>query len=298
MNKNLVIFVLVVLTVVGSIWGSVANKKKISLERELNKTVAELKQLNRQSTQEREQVLGKTAGIQEALNSKEDQLIKARKELVDLRKASQSLEAKLSGCNASVQKTAQEKAGCLKELQSAKRTIARLNAALEEQKKQLQNTGRKLSESKAVKQELHAGMKEGSKALVSLRQQLESANRTIGKLRQELDSENQTIGKLRQQLEPSNQTIGKLRQELDSANAQIVGLEKIVDEKSTAHDEAARKMDRMKINMDVLLSKIAEQRNILQKLQEENSDLAKELASRNETMTDPQEEVNQTPVRQ
>jgi len=298
MNKNLVIFVLVVLTVVGSIWGSVANKKKISLERELNKTVAELKQLNRQSTQEREQVLGKTAGIQEALNSKEDQLIKARKELVDLRKASQSLEAKLSGCNASVQKTAQEKAGCLKELQSAKRTIARLNAALEEQKKQLQNTGRKLSESKVVKQELHAGMKEGSKALVSLRQQLESANRTIGKLRQELDSENQTIGKLRQQLEPSNQTIGKLRQELDSANAQIVGLEKIVDEKSTAHDEAARKMDRMKINMDVLLSKIAEQRNILQKLQEENSDLAKELASRNETMTDPQEEVNQTPVRQ
>jgi len=34
MNKNRVIFALVVLTILGSIWGSVANKKKASLERQ------------------------------------------------------------------------------------------------------------------------------------------------------------------------------------------------------------------------------------------------------------------------
>ena len=55
-------------------------------------------------------MLSKTAGLQEALVEKEEQLGKARKELVSLRKEGQALESQLSACNATIQKISQEKA--------------------------------------------------------------------------------------------------------------------------------------------------------------------------------------------
>ena len=63
-------------------------------------------------------------------------------------------------------------------------------------------------------------------------------------------------------------------------------------------DETAAEMDRLKINMDVLLAKISEQKDSLQEMQEENRDLAKELAAKNEEIADLQEEVMQSPVQQ
>ena len=57
-------------------------------------------------------------------------------------------------------------------------------------------------------------------------------------------------------------------------------------------------MDRLEINMDVLLSKIADQRDQLQELQEEKRELVKELAAKNEIIADLQEEVIRQPVQE
>ena len=79
MNKNLVIFILVVLIFVGGIWGSVADRKKMALKKQLSETVEQMEKLTKQNTMQREQVLGKTAGLQGTLAEKEEQVAKARK---------------------------------------------------------------------------------------------------------------------------------------------------------------------------------------------------------------------------
>ncbi|HER63605.1 MAG TPA: hypothetical protein ENO11_06480, partial [Desulfobacteraceae bacterium] len=104
MNKSRAIFILVVLVVVSGIWGSLADRKRIVLEKKLKETVEQMQKLTEQNTRQREQVLGKTAGLQETLAEKEEQLGKARKELVSLRKEIKVLESQISACNATIQK--------------------------------------------------------------------------------------------------------------------------------------------------------------------------------------------------
>ena len=57
MNKNVVIIILVVFTLLGSIWGAVANKKKITLEKKMADSAAEIQKLTNQNSKEREQIL-------------------------------------------------------------------------------------------------------------------------------------------------------------------------------------------------------------------------------------------------
>ena len=44
MNKNVIIFILVVFTLIGSIWGSIASRQKVSMEVQLEKMAAEIAQ--------------------------------------------------------------------------------------------------------------------------------------------------------------------------------------------------------------------------------------------------------------
>ncbi|VAW36437.1 hypothetical protein MNBD_DELTA04-822 [hydrothermal vent metagenome] len=255
MNKNLVIFALVVLTVLGSIWGSIANKKKMSLERQLTETVTKLQKLRQRNSREREQILGKTASLQEVLHDKENQLLNGRKELVALRKANKALESKLSGCDAAVQKLKGENAAQFKDLQSATARIDRLTSTLNKQKKQPASVG---------------------------------LDRTAAGV----------SGDQPEQRRSAQQTIDELRQRLAAANAQIVGLGKIVDEKNSAIKKTAQAMARSKVNMDVLLAKISEQKSSLQQLRAEKQELVKQLAAKDEEVANLREKNIQPPVQQ
>jgi chromosome segregation ATPase len=269
MNKNVVIFILVLFTLLGSIWGSVENRKRISLEQQLQDMSAEIEKIGMQTSKEREQVLGKTAGLQETLADKEEQLKDARKELVALRKSSKAIESQLSGCTASLQEMNEKNESYLQEIQVAKKNIASLQAADDKQ----QQDSKAQPEEKAGKQPGQAGK-----------------GVTAGLDRQDVTS-------LQNQLQTTSFTVEQLREELNACNAQITGLEKLVDEKNAGMDEISQDMDRLKVNMDVLLSKISDQKDSLQELQEENRDLAKELAAKNEEIADLQEEIMQGPVK-
>ncbi len=259
MNKNLVIFALVVLTIMGSIWGSIANKKKTSLERQLTETVTKLQELRQHNSREREQILGKTAGLQEVLNDKENQLLSGRKELVSLRKANKALESKLSGCDATVQKLKRENAAQFKDLQSATARINRLTSVLNKKEKQPPSASREITAAGTV---------------------------------------TAASGGQQEQRRSAQQAIEKLRQQLAAAKAQVMGLEKIVDEKNSAIKETAQAMARSKVNMDVLLAKISEQKDSLQQLRTEKQELAKQLAAKDEELADLRAKNTQTPVQQ
>jgi len=256
MNKNSTIFILVVLIFVAGIWGSLADRKRIVLEKKLNDTAGQLQKLFEQSSKQRDLVLEKTAGLQETLAEKEEQLGKARKELVSLRKESQALESQLSACNATIQKISQEKNALEKELSA-------------------------LQENGAVKA---SGSVQGEKG-------------TDAETGQVVLNENDVLS-LQEKLQTAELTIDQLRQRLDAEKAQMMGLEKLLEEKNSAMEETSQDMDRLKINMDVLLSRIADQRDDLQEIQQENRDLVKELAAKNEEIADLQEEVMRQPVQE
>jgi chromosome segregation ATPase len=269
MNKNRAIFILVVLIFIGGIWGSLADRKKIALEKQLNETVGQMQKLTEQSSRQREQVLGKTAGLQETLAKNEEQLGKARKELVSLRKESQALESKLSGCNVTIQKIRQEKEALVNEMRAAQVTDAEKTPGTTEQKLD----GSSSQGEKGSDEQINQPGVEGKIA----------AN---------------DVPFLQEQILTAELTIDRLQQRLDAEKAQMMGLEKLLEEKNSAMEETSQDMDRLKINMDVLLSKIADQRDDLQEIQEENRDLIKELAAKNEEIADLQEEVMRQPVQE
>ena len=272
MNKNVVIFILVIFTLLGSIWGSVANRKKVVLEDQLSNMNAEIEKLKHQTNKEREQVLGKTAGLQESLVEKDDQLQKARKELVTLRKSAQAVEAQLSECTASLQEVNLKNEKHIKEIQAANNTIASLQADL------AKKGGQTVGVSKPESPENEA---DGQKEQAA-----------------EVGPSDENAADLKERLQSVSLNADQLQEDLNACNAQILGLEKLIDEKNEAMDETTQEMDRLKINMDVLLSKIADQRDSMQELQEDNRELAKELAERNEEIANLQEEVMKSPVPQ
>jgi chromosome segregation ATPase len=327
MNKNYVIFILVLSTLLGSIWGSVAHRQKISLEEDLAGLRAEKEKLNTQASREREQVLGKTAGLQDTLAEKEEQLQKARSELVTLRKSAKAVESQLSECTATLQEMNQKNESYIKEIEAARNAVAALKATIEQQKKRVAESGQ-AKEPRPGSPELtgpeqapavdakdrEASEPEGEPESAA-GQKKQEVNRTAaepekgeqgsgaGAQEPGAETEDKDAGKpaaggnnekvlaLLAQLQMAAGTVDELRDELDACNAQIIGMEKLVDEKNAAMDETSREMDRLQINMDVLLSKIADQRDSLQELQEENRVLAEEMAAKNEEIADLQQKI-------
>lgn len=281
MNKNIVIFILVLLTLLGSIWGSVANRQKISIEQDLKNLKADMEKLTVQTGKEREQVLGKTAGLQDTLAEKEKQLQKARNELVALRKSIKVVESQLSECTATLQDMNLKNENYRKQLQAAKTANSSLQAALARQEDEKKQAGRQTESSGAEvvpeSGEDAAGAETGTEESAPVQEEGQ-----------------EEIFVLQDQLQTTSLTVDQLREELNACNAQIIGLEKLVDEKNAAIEETTQDMDRLKINMDVLLSKIADQRDFLQEVQDTNRALEKELAARNEEIADLQEEIMQS----
>lgn len=238
MNKNTIILILIVSTLIGSIWGAVSNSKKNDMERKLNETVANMKQLAAATAQEQEQVLEKTAALQENLLIKDQQIGKARKELVALRRENQGLEARLSDCNAKVMEATAGKEQCLRDLAAARRLVSAPSGAAGE----------------AVPGENNETADSGIESI--------------------LDQPREAV------------LTGGPQEQLEPANARIAGLEKIIVEKTEAAEEAGKQMERLRINNDVLLTRIAEQREMLRELEEKNHALNLELAARNEELAE------------
>jgi chromosome segregation ATPase len=108
-KKNLIIAVLAGLLVFGSLWGQVGNKNSKALRHELEQVEKQLSAVETTNSQTHDEVLTKTAALQKTLQGKEKQLMRARKELVSLRKANKGLEAQLSERDAIVHKLMAEK---------------------------------------------------------------------------------------------------------------------------------------------------------------------------------------------
>ena len=350
-KKNITIAILAGLVILGSLWGSVGNRNAKLLRQELEEMKAELAAVQVVSSQSHDAVLTKTAELQKVLQTREEQLAKARNELISLRKANKSLEARLSERNAAARKLAaqnkqlaarmksagaaqlaalQKKAGTLQAklitlqngLKAKEQQVAKMQKAaaaqiegLQGENKALKTELKKCSEQMAQKKSAAetAHMTACRKTVTELQQQIKQKDNRISELQATMTKMQAAMEKMEQsaakaqvvqkeQPEPgivvvteNDQQPEQVRntgcEELEKARAQIIGLEKIVEEKNAVVEEISRELDRVKINMDVLLSKISDQQDMLQEVQEENSELVKELAAKNEECADLQEQL-------
>ena len=360
-KKNITIGVLAGLVILGSLWGSVGNRNSRVLRQELEEMKAKLASVQVVSSQSHDAVLTKTAALQNELQQCEIQVEKARNELVTLRKANKSLEARLSERDAAVGKlTAQTKQLTAKNQQFAAQAqgaaskqlaalqkkvgtlqarivtlqnavkgkdqqIAKMQQAMAEQTAELKKENESLKaelkkvSAQAVQKASAAETAQASalqKKITGLQAEIKQKDTQINELRhamKKMQAETATIKQAapakvtpKEQPEPTVVVVREADQpsadtgagcvELEKAKAQIMGLEKIVEEKNTVIEEISRELDRVKINMDVLLAKISDQQDALQEVREENSELVKELAAKNEECADLQDQLQKAPL--
>lgn len=265
MSKNNVIFILVVLLIISGIWGSLADRKRIALKEQLNDATEQMQKASEQSDKQRDQVLRKTADLQQTLADKEEQLAKARKELVSLRKDIKTIEAQLSGCSATVDK------------------LSRRREELAQKVRVLQGNDRDVTVN--GEKGAAAGGPEGISN--------NSADAVQANDRGQVDE-----AVLREKLATTTQSNARLQQKLDAANAQLAGLEKLLEQKTSALDRRAQEMGRLQINMDVLLAKIADQKDELQEIRANNRKLVQEITDRNGEIADLREKLLRQPVQE
>jgi len=332
MNKNLVIGILAAMLVLGSLWGQVGNKSKKALQREREAVVTQLSQVEAEAAKTHDALLAKTANLQKTLQVKEQQLVKARQELVGLRKGGKALEAQISERDAAVTTLTQEKNRLAGQINKMKKSLAAtaaasttlaheknrlagqvnkmkkslaatagsgqqqvaalqqqmagLQTALQEKEQQLAAAAEAIEETRAVKKELHSSVEQGAQNTEELQAKLEKAEIAVQELQEQLAVAEAAADQ------------SKIAREYETVRAQVIGLEKIVEEKNATIEETSKELDRWKVNMDVLLTRISEQQDTQQELREENRELVKELAAKNEELADVNEQLIQTPVQQ
>ncbi len=322
MNKNLVIGVLAAMLVLGSLWGQVGNKTNKAARQELKAVTAELAQVKQDKAKGHDLLLAKIVNMEKVLKNRDQQLAKARHELVGLRKSGKALESRLSERDAAVAALTQEKNQLTGQLATLKKSLveatgsgqqqaaavqqqmAQMKKMMQQKDKQLAAAMKALSESRAVKQELHSSAAREAQGIEELQAKLEKAETKIQELQEKTVAAEDAAEAAQEKTAAAEDAAeaamnqSKLAREYESARAQIIGLEKIVEEKNATIEETSKELDHWKVNMDVLLSRISEQQDGLQELREENRELVKELAVKNKELADVNEQLLQTPVPQ
>lgn len=275
MNKNLVIGVLAAMLVLGSLWGQVGNKSRKAHKLENKTVVAQLSQVQAEAAKEHDALLAKTAELQKTLQVKDQQLVKARHELVGLRKHNKAFEAQVSERDAAVVALTQEKNKLVGQIKKMKKSLDKVMGSGQQQIVALQQ---QLAAATSVQQ--------GTQGSEELQARLAKAEAAVMDLQEKL-----AIAET-----PTDQP--KILRDYESVRAQVIGLEKIVEEKNATIEETSKELDHWKVNMDVLISRITDQQDGLQELQNENRELVKELAAKNQELADLNEQLIQTPVQQ
>ena len=241
MSKNNVIIALVVLCLVGTIWGSVQDKKSKSLQRQIAAMKTEPQPA--EGTAEEAAAPADTEALSAAQEQVES-LTAQNKEL--LAKA-----ATLKGTIAGLKKEMEENGG------------AEAVAAMQEELDKKAGTITSLEESVAAAK---ADLDEKIAALAAAENAVTEFENVKNTLANSIDT--------------CSEKTQALSANLEDADLRIAALEKALEERSKLLVTNGQELSRTKLNMNVLLSRIAAQNNSLAILEETRISLEKELAAK------------------
>jgi len=239
--------------------------------------------------------------VQKLLGEKEKISSKAQSSTIqyvsDLKKKLTLLKKELTAVKKELKKKNQQLAGKQGTAAVAqKKELTALQDALSEKKEQL-NRMRSFTKEQAAELEkkisiLQKELKDKNARLAGVKAGKKQVKEISAKSAQEIAELQKSLAAA----EAGNREFAAVSRKLETAEAQIIGLEKIIEEKNAVIEEISRTLDRVKINMDVLLNKIADQQDGLQEAQEENRQLIKEITAKNTELADLQEQLQAAPI--
>ncbi len=243
MSKNNIIIALVVLCLVGTIWGSVQDKKSEGLERQL----AAMKEQSHD------------AAAQPAAEADSAVLETAHAEVEKLKARNQNLTKDAEVLKASVSSQQHELASLKKELAEADNSEAL--QLLQAQR------GQRASEIASLEEKLiavRAELDEKASALAAAEDNATGLEEMKGSLANSIDA-----------YSAKNQ---ELSAEIENSAGRVASLERALQERTKLLVAKGTELSRTTLNMNVLLSKIAAQNNSLAILEETRIALEQELA--------------------
>lgn len=244
MSKNQIIVALVVLCLVGIIWGSVQDKKSTSLERQLTA-------LKAQSPNPDEGAIVDDSAVKQA-----------QAELEELRSMNKALLEKAATLNGTISSQKAEIAGLIKQnenTEGSSEIVDTMQSQLEKCTAELAEVEAKLVAAQSLCDEKTAALAAAEEAQAGL----EEVKNTLANSVDEYSSKSQ-----------------KLSAEVDAANLRTRSLAEALEERTKLLVRKDEELARTKLNMNVLLSKIAAQNNSLAILEETRVAMTKELATK------------------
>ena len=242
MSKNNVIIALVVLCLVGTIWGSVQDKKSESLERQIAAMKSGQVQSNPAVAEEGTAIISSEA--LETAQAQIGNLTSQNKELL-------AKVATLKGTIAGLEKEIAENGG--------KEAVAAVQAELDKSNAAIATLEETVAAVKADLDEKIAALAAAEQATADL----ENVKNTLAN---SIDAYSEKSQALSAELEESALRVDALEQALEERSKLLVG--------------NGKELSRTKLNMNVLLSRIAAQNNSLAILEETRIALEKELANK------------------
>jgi chromosome segregation ATPase len=249
MSKNQIIIALVVLCLVGTIWGSVQDKKSTSLERQL--------------VAMRQQAAPAAAVVDEAAANEAHAAVKAAQaEVKALTSQNKGLLANVATLKGSLASQRKELASLKKEMDGASGS-SEANEAMQVQLDERSAESAKLEEALAAAK---TGLDEKNAALAAAEEAAAAFEGVKSTLANTVDAYSVKSQELSAEVEKSAQHID--------------ALENVLEERTKLLIANGEELGRTKLNMNVLLSKIAAQNKSLDILEETRIVLEKELAAR------------------
>ncbi len=256
MSKNQIIIALVVLCLLGTIWGAVKGKKASSLERQL---VAMQQQ-------------PAVSVVDETAMKKEKEAVKGKvKAVVKDLKAQKAVVRKLQAQNKELVANAATLEGSIA---SQKDEISKLNTELKS------SDGEKAV--KAIKKQLNkkaAQVAKLEKAVVAAKAALDGKNVALAAAEKTVAGFEDMKATLANSVDSYSAKSQALAVEVDEHRAQTAKLAKVLEDQTKLLVIGGEELARTKLNMNILLAKIAAQNNSLSILEETRVTQEKELAT-------------------
>ena len=162
---------------------------------------------------------------------------------------------------------------------------------LQEKFAQMESSVQELQEKLAVAEqgvekakELEAKLAESESSVHELQEKLAQAESINQELQGKLEESVLSIRDLGEKVAALNQA--NLTRKYEALRAQVMGFELMVEEKNADLEEMNKKLDHWKINKDLLLTTISEQQERVQKLQDANRGLLRDLAAKKKELAE------------
>ncbi len=257
MSKNQVIIALVVLCLVGTIWGSIQDKKSSNLERQL----AAMK----------EQPVVAPVVDESALSDAQAITTNALKEIADLKSQNQALLANAATLKGSVASLKKE----IAESDKGSEAVAVVQAQLDKKTADITH----LEEVVAV-----------------AKSELAQKNTELATAAEFIAGFEDVKSSLANSVDAYNTRSQELSAEVEAYGMRILSLEKALEDRTKLLVDAGEDLARTKLNMNVLLSKIAAQNNSLAILEETRVALEKELALKFRVVEELQQQLSEQAI--